>query len=369
MKLKCKNKTLLSILSSIKGVVPSRPTFPVQSMVLISPIKGGSYFYTQGPGAQIRCYSQDISIEKPERKMISVSRIYEISRNFPEENDISVLFNDSSATVSCGGAEYKLNTLPPDEFPLMEEQEKSSSVKLPEQDLKNLLEKTEFCMASQDPRHYLNGLFFSLEDENLSAVSTDSHRLALSSLTVSNSGKAQGILPRDIVTETKKLLSDSKSIVEVGISTQNISVSLEHIQILAKGLNGQFPDYEKVIPKEFSLEITLDREQFLRSLQRAAAILSSFLSDDGLHVSLSFSEKELLIKSKNQDGEEANIKQPIEYDSDPFEIAFNSRYLQDVMKTLDTEKVCLQIRDANSGTRIIGEGSPNEEYVVMPLRL
>ena len=91
--------------------------------------------------------------------------------------------------------------------------------------------------------------------------------------------------------------------------------------------------------------------------------------DESAHVSLLFSEKELLVKSRNPDGEEAMVKQRIEYTGDQFEISFNSQYLQDVMKTLDTEKIRLQMRDASSGTRIIGEGSDTDEYIVMPLRL
>ena len=369
MEIKLKNKILLEILSVVKGVVPARPTFISQNMVLLSPTKDGCYFYTQGPEAQMRCFSNQISIKDPEKKLISVSRIFEISKNFPEDSDVSLKISGDSAKVLCEGGQYKLNSLPADDFPLIDEPKESNIINLAEQDVKSLLEKTDFCIATQDPRHYLNGLLLSLEGKKLSAVSTDSHRLALSAINVSNDGEVAGILPRDIVMEAKRLLSDTEKTVEIGISPQNISISLENTQILAKALSGQFPKYKKVIPTDFSLEITLEREAFLRSLQRASAILAASLSEDGLHVSLLFSKKELLIKSRNPDGEEADIKQEIPYDGKDFEIAFNSKYLQDVMKTLDTEKVCLQIRDANSGVRIIGQGSTTEEYVVMPLRL
>ena len=369
MKISLKNKSLLSILSSVRGVIPSRPTFPLQSMVLISPATEGCYFYTQGPEAQIRCFSNELSIDKPAKKLISVSKTFEISRNFPEDSEISLLFKDSSVVVSCDGGSYQLNSLPPDEFPLMSEPDKKDIVQIAERDLKYLLEKTDFCIASQDPRHYLNGLFFSLENSTLFAVATDSHRLALSSLAIDSKGNAEGILPRDIAAEVKRLSSETKDVAELSISSQRITISLENIQISAKGLNGQFPDYKKVIPKNFLIEIVIDRQAFLTSLQRASAIASSSSLDEGAHVNLAFSKNELLIKSSNPDGEEANIKQQIKYSEDSFDISFNSRYLQDVLKALDTEKIRLQMRDANSGTRIIGEGSTSEEYIVMPLRL
>ena len=369
MNISLQNKTLLSILSSVKGVVPSRPTFPTQSMVLISPSEKGCFFFTQGPEAQIRCFAEELSIEKPEEKLISVSKIFEISRNFPEDSPISLLFSGDSVTVSCDKGNYQLKSLSAEEFPLMDPPNEKDVIKIAERDLKYLLEKTDFCMASQDPRHYLNGLFFSLDEGELCAVATDSHRLALSSLPVSSQGKTEGILPREIVSEIKRLLSDTKDITKVSITGQKIVVSLQNIQVSAKGLNGQFPDYKKVIPKEFLVEIVLDRQQFLATLQRASAISASSLLDEGAHVSLAFSNKELLVKSSNMDGEEANIKQSVDYNGDDFEISFNSKYLQDVMKTLDTEKIRLQMRDASSGTRIIGEGSGSDEYIVMPLRL
>lgn len=370
MNITLKNKSLLDILTSVKGIVPARPTHLYQHMVLVSPAKEGCYFYTQGPDAQIRYYSKELSIDKPVKALISVSKIFEISRNFPEKSDISLLFNDNSFVISCEGSDYQLKSIPADEFPLMKEPDKKDTVELAERDLKYLLEKTEFCIASHDPRPYLNGLLLSLEDNKLFTVATDSHRLAMSSIAVSNKGKISGILPRDIVAEVKRLSSETKDIAEVSMSSEQITFSLKNIQISSKEIKGAFPDYKKVIPKDFLIEIVLVRQEFLRSLQRASAIsMSSSVSDEGVHVNLTFSKNELLIKSSNLDGEEANVKQDIEYSEDDFEISFNSRYLQDVMKTLDTEKIRLQMRDASSGTRIIGEGSTSEEYIVMPLRL
>ena len=298
-----------------------------------------------------------------------VSKLYEISRNFPEDSIISMIFKGDDVSVSCERGLYQLKTLAADEFPLMDSPNEKDVIELPERDIKYLLEKTDFCIASQDPRHYLNGLLLLVDGGKLYAVATDSHRLALSSLDISATGNVEGILPREIVAELKRLLSDTKEVAEISISKQKIVVSLNNIQISAKGLNGQFPDYKKVMPKDFLLEIVLDRQDFLRTLKRASAISASSLLDDGAHVSLVFSNKELLIKSSNADGEEARIQQSIEYAGDKFEINFNSRYLQDVMKALDTEKIRLQMRDASSGTRIIGEGSDTDEYIVMPLRL
>jgi len=338
-------------------------------MILIEPSGEGCQFYTQGPEAQIRRFSDRLNIEEAKNGMIPASKIFEISRNIPEDSNISMHFDENTIKVSSEGCKYTLKGLPAEDFPKMDEPQQQETTEIAERDLKHVFEKTDFSIAVNDPRHYLNGLFFALQDDRLSAVSTDSHRLALSSLPVSNDHKSEGIIPRDVVIEIKRLLTDSKAPAQISITPKRIIVSLAEMQISAKCINGPFPDYTKAVPKEFSTEITLERASLLQSLQRAAAISVRAAADESPYAGLVFSSGELLVKSKNPDGEEANIKQKIEYDGEEQEINFNSSYLQDVLKALDTPTVCLHIRDANSGIKITGTGSTTEEYIVMPLRI
>lgn len=370
MEIKINNKVLLGALSSLRGIVESRPTFPSLSMVMFSPCDEGCYLYTIGSEAQIRLLVTDINVQKPKNALVSVNKLFEISRNIDEKEDISISFAENAVTVSGGRGVYKLHGMPPDDFPLAEETEQSGSVKISEQDLKYLVDKTDFSMAVHDARFFLNGLFLSSDGKALSAVSTDGHRLALSSLPASGGvDSAEGIVPRNVVLELKRLLDgDSDKIAEVSITSANIFISFGNMQISAKALNGQFPDYKRIIPTNFSKEIKLDRDEFTRSLRRASSIANA-PADSSASLTLKFSEGSLKLHSKNSDGEEATVEQSSEYSGDPLDISFNPEYLFDVMRVLDTESVLLQIRDADSGARIVGVGSKTEEYIVMPLRI
>ena len=370
MKISVKNKILLEALSSLRGIVEARPTFPAHAMVLFSPCEQGCFLYTIGSEAQSRLLLTDIDVQKPAKALVSVHRLFEISRNIGVDEDISISFGDNSVTVSGGRGVYQLRGMAPDDFPLTEELDSSGSIKISEQDLKYLIEKTDFSMAIHDPRFFLNGLFLSSDGKALTAVSTDGHRLALSSLPVSTEGEAgESIVPRNVVLELRRLLSeDSDKIAELSINSSNIVVSFGNLQIVAKALNGEFPDYKKIIPTNFAKEIKLDRAEFTSSLRRAAAI-SQATTDSGVSLTLKFSKGSLKLHSRNTEGEEATVEQDSEYSDEPLDISFNPVYLSDVMRVLDTETVLLQIREADSGVRIVGVGSTSEEYIVMPLRI
>ena len=370
MQVSIKNRILLEGLSSLRGIVESRPTFPAHAMVLFSPSSQGCHLYTIGSEAQSRLLLTEINIQKPEKALVSVHRLYEISRNIGVDEDISISFDDNSVTVSGGRGIYRLRGMSPEDFPLSEEHDSSDGIKMSEQDLKYLIDKTDFSMAIHDPRFFLNGLFLSSDGKALTAVSTDGHRLALSSLPVSAGAEVgESIVPRNVVLELKRLLADdSDKIAELNINQSNIEVSFGNLQIVAKALNGEFPDYKKIIPTNFAHEIKLDREEFMSSLRRAAAI-SQASADSGVSLTLKFSKGSLKLHSRNTEGEEATVEQDSEYSGEPLDISFNPVYLSDVMRVLDTETVLLQIREADSGVRIVGVGSTSEEYIVMPLRI
>lgn len=370
MKISIKNKVLLKALSEVRGIVEPRPTFPAHAMVLFSPCNGGCYLYTLGNEAQCRLLLSELSVEQPCKALVSVHRLFEISRNIDGDEDISISFDASTVTISGARGIYQLRGMPPEDFPLADEPGSAGNVKISEQDLKYLIDKTDFSMAVHDPRFFLNGLFLSSDGKTVTAVGTDGHRLALSSLAANGEGDSgESIAPRNVVLELKRLLSDdSAKIAELSINPSNIVVSFGNLQIVTKALNGQFPDYKKIIPTNFAKEIKLDREEFTRSLRRAAAI-SQATTDSGVSLTLKFSQGSLKLHSRNAEGEEATIEQDSEYSGDPLDISFNPVYLADVMRVLDTETVLLQIREADSGVRIVGIGSTSEEYIVMPLRI
>ena len=367
MEIKIKNEHLLQILEIARSVVESRNTLPASAMALFSPNGQSCSITVMNPEMEMRILLDELEITDPAPALVSVAKLYEISRNSERDSLFSVNFADNNVSVSSGNSQFKLLTMPADDFPLSPDKRPEEAISVRQEDLKNIIDMTEFSMANNDARYYLNGVLIEIEENNLTAVATDGHRLAKSSLQVEKkvAEKSQAIMPRKVVSVLRQILGRSENIVEIAVSSSNFFTEFDNISVTAKAINGQFPDYRRVIPSSFEQEISLNREETLTSLRRAAAITDG--QPGG--ATLNFSDGLLKLLVTNTDNEEAHIEQKIEYQGEPFRIGFNIAYLSDVFQHLYSETVLLQIRDDNSGVRIVGKDSDSEEYVVMPLRL
>ena len=250
---------------------------------------------------------------------------------------------------------------------MSKEVEHDNALHIRQDDLKHLISTTEFSMAKNDARYYLNGMLFEIEDEKITTVATDGHRLAKSTLQLDKpvGEKRQSIMPKKTIAVLQQILGRNEDTLQISISTSDFFINLGGISISAKAINGQFPDYRRVIPASFEQEIMLDRNKTLVSLRRAAAITDG--KPGG--ATLDFSPGLLRLFVKNTEEEEARVDQEIEYQGEPFKIGFNALYLSEVLQHLYSDTFLLQIRDSSSGVRIVGGDSVPEEYVVMPLRL
>ncbi len=367
MKIKILNEQLLKVLEVLRGVVESRSTLPAASMALFSPKDKGCSITVMNPEMELRLFLDELEIKDPSPSLVSVAKLYEISRNTGYQSQIALNFGDDQISVTSENSRFKLLTMPADDFPISDGVALENTMSIRQDDLRHVVEKTAFSMADHDARYYLNGMLIEVDGKKLSAVATDGHRLARSTLEVEKAAgaKAQAIMPRRVATELTRILGRSEEMAELGVDSSNLSLSFNNIQIFAKAINGQFPDYQRVIPSSFEQEIQLNREETVKSLTRAGAIADNKSSS----AKLGFTPGLLKLEVENPEGEQALIEQKIEYQGDPLDIGFNAVYLSDVFRALDTETVIMQIRDSSSGVRVVAEGSGSEEYVVMPLRL
>lgn len=367
MKIKIINEQLFHVLETLRGVVEARSTLPASSMALFVPQDKGCTITAMNPEMELRLHVEEMSVSDPAPALVSVSKLYEISRNTSHDTQITLNFGDDRVTVASENGRFKLLTMPADDFPLSDEVTLENTMSIRQDDLKHVVEKTHFSMADHDARYYLNGMLIEVEGKKLTAVATDGHRLARSTLEIDQpvAAKAQAIMPRRVALELMRVLQKSEEMAELGVDSANLALSFGNKQINAKAINGQFPDYQRVIPTSFEQEIQLNRDETMKSLTWAGAIADAKSSS----AKLGFSAGLLKLEVENPEGEQALIEQKIDYQGDPLDIGFNTNYLADVFRTLDTETVIMQIRDSSSGVRIVAEGSESEEYVVMPLRL
>jgi DNA polymerase-3 subunit beta len=237
---------------------------------------------------------------------------------------------------------------------------------VPQKTLKDLLNQVAFAMAVHDIRYYLNGILFVAEGKQLSLVATDGHRLAYASATLDvEVPRQEVILPRKTVLEMQRLLSDAEGAIEMQFASNQAKFSFGGMEFVTKLVEGKFPDYNRVIPKNHKNHVTLGRAPLLASLQRAAILTSEKFKG----VRLNIEPGTLRIASSNAEQEEAKEELEIDYAGDAIEIGFNVTYLMDALANMGQEMVKIELQDTNSSALITVPEHAGFKYVVMPMRI
>ena len=363
-------ETLLKALQTTAGVVEKRQTKPILGNVLLQ-LEEQSLTVTATDleievRAQVLVDSADVTrfaITVPALKLLSIVRA------LPDGVMIKLSFDEvGRCTLSAGRSRFKLSTLPADEFPLIDLTQASLSLSLPQGRLRQLMQHTHFAMAAQDVRYYLNGMLMDIQDHSLRVVATDGHRLSTCATALETDGlaSAQAIVPRKGVLELLKLVSDSDDLAQLSLASNMLTVQLEGVTFTCKLIEGRYPDYKRVLPRDNNLLLKADRQQFKAILQRA-----TILSNDRFRsVRLEIQPGLLTVHAQNAEQDEAHEELVVEYEGAPFEIAFNVQYLLDVIGTAQDDFITLAFRDA-TGPLLVTERSETLEcqHVVMPMRL
>ena len=367
MKFTADREILLRPLQLVTGVVERRQTLPVLSNLLVRAADGVVSITGTDLEVQLVASVDGIDVEQEGSATIPARKLADIWRSLVEGAQISVALEGSQTIVRSGRSRFALATLPVDEFPDVASQEADVNVSLPLADLQRLLDKTSFAMAQQDVRYFLNGMLLEITSAHVRAVATDGHRMAMCTVEQNVAGvdRVQVIVPRKGVIELGRLLSDSSADVELSLGRNHLTVKQGAYTLTTKLVDGKFPDYETVIPRETGRTLLGDRETLRHAFQRAA-----ILSNEKYRcVRLSLERDQMKIEANNPEQEEAEEIVAIEYDGDSLEIGFNVAYLQDVLGVIETESVRLSVADANSSALIEAPGVDDSLYVVMPMRL
>lgn len=368
MKISIKRDDLIKPLSHVAGIVEKRQTLPVLSNILI-----------KNKGDKIELTGTDLEVEivttapckssEEGETTLPARKLLDICRSLPSGSDIKIEVNDDKAIVKSGRSRFSLLTMPVADFPNLETSNWETEITIEQKDLKGLLERTQFCMAQQDVRYYLNGLLFEIKNNTLKTVATDGHRMAISEIKLTNNDSSniekQVIVPRKGVLELIRFLEDNDVPAVVQINPNHIRVKAGNICLTSKLIDGRFPDYNQVIPVNQTKIINLEKEAFKETLQRTA-ILSN---EKYRGIRFQIKEKIMTVSAHNPEQEEAQEEIPIDYDGDEMEIGFNSNYIVDAVTALKTKEVEFALSDANSSSTICSPGDQQTKYVVMPMRL
>jgi len=366
MKITTNRDNLLPPLLQVGNVVERRQTLPILANVFIRVESGSITFIATDLEVELETRIE-ASTEESSEFTLPARKFIDICKALPESAQINISLEGEKAVIRSGRGRYTLGMLPASDYPSIDPASVTQSLKIKENDLKKLLEQTQFAMAQQDVRYYLNGLLLEAVPGRIRAVATDGHRLALSEITYRGKidNEMQVIIPRKAVLELSRLLTHSENEVVLETSNSHIQIHLGSTSFTSKLIDGRYPDYNRVLPSGDTHDLIADKEQLRHALARAA-----ILSNEKYRGITFMAGKDMLqLKAHNPEQDEAEEEMEVQYSGPEINIGFNVGYMIDVLGVLSGDKVCVSLIDGNSSSLITSTDSDAARYVIMPMRI
>ena len=347
------------------GVVEKRQTLPILSNVLFEVDESSLKLTATDLESEISTTSTISNFKSGGKITAPARKLSDLCRLMPDLAEIHFYLDGDNLKIETESGKYNLSTLPSEDFPVFETEDTQSQINISSQNLKNLITKTSFAMGNQDWRHYLNGLYMMIDDKVITTVATDAHRLAMatSSLNEASSESTSGIVPRKSINEIGKLVGDESENVVIQLGQTSIAANVSGTTFVSKLIEGKFPDYEQVIPSGESSLLVVDRKNFSESLSRVSVLSSEKYKG----VRIITKKDSLNISANNPEKEQGEENLPCEYQGEEIDIAFNVNYLQEILSTIDSEKIEINFFGSEKSCLITDPNSENLKYVVMPL--
>ena len=375
MKLQLSKSNFVKSLSFVQNIVESKATIPILANVLLEAKQGRLNLSATDMDITIFDKIKINNIESEGSTSVPAQILYNVIKELPDDHPIDLSYdqNNKKLHLMSSKSKFVFSCLSTDEFPISSTETFKISFNLEADILKEIIDKTYFASSNEETRYYLNGLYIhttSLNNKNyLRVVATDGHRLAqyqISSPPTITKNNFGVIVPKKLIFELRKLIDDVKENVKIDLSERKIRFSFNETIIVSKLIDGKFPDYEKVIPKNASNTFSINRKKFLESINR----ISTISSEKSKAIKLNLNKNKITISANNvEEGgsgvEEINIK----YNGPSLDIGFNSGYLKEIINQFTLEEITILFSDATAPT-IIKDSSKSESlYVLMPMRV
>lgn len=362
--------TFYKALSKVQGIVEKKHTIPVLANVLIE--AEDENIVVTATDLEVGLKSKfKADIQEKGKVTISAKKLFEIIKELPEENIDFKTKENFWVEINCVNSIFNLVGLSPDEFPKFPSIGDKSN-KINKETILEMIDKTIFSVSNDETKFNLTGIFLKTEEseENkLSFISTDGHRLSIINKIMdenwNNYFEKGFILPKKGILELKKNIEYSEEDLEIGLSDNNFYVKNQDTQLIMRIVDGEFPDYKRVIPEEGKNSALIDRDDFFHALRR----ISVLSSEKSKGIKINLSQNSLLLTSSNPDLGEAKETLNIEYNGDDLSIGFNARYILDILQVIKDKNIILNLKDNISPVRINPENDKNYLSVIMPMRL
>ncbi len=360
---------LLKPLGHVYSVVERRNTIPILSNVLIETSSSKVSFTATDMDMDI--VEETSCIVSSQGKVTLVAHtLFDIVRKLPDGSEIKIEMIESNVEVSAGKSKFILPTLPVDDYPIMTNVEKGHEFNVQSIDLANLIDNTKFAISSEETRYYLNGIFLHVPEANkekLRAVATDGHRLAQAEIPIPVGAEDMPgiILPKKAVGEIRKLTDSTDGKIKITISSSKAQFVFPNSVLTTKLIDGSFPDYQRVIPKDNLNKLVVSNSQFSRAIDR----VSTVSMEKSRAVKLSLSNDLLSLNVNSHDLGDASEDLEIDYSYDRLDIGFNSKYLLDIASQIQGKEIEILLSDSASPALITDPDQDGVIFVLMPMRV
>ncbi len=363
---------LIKSLGHVQSVVEKRGTIAVLSNVKLE-AKGDSVSLTATDMDLAVVEKVQATVSKAGATTVPAHTFYDIVRKLPEGSQIEISTSEdgSKVTIKAGQSRFSLACLPVDDFPVMAEGDLKHNFTLKSAECMSLIDKPSFAISTEETRYYLNGIYLhaagSGKDKVLRAVATDGHRLARIEVTLpaGADGMPGVIVPRKAIYELKKLIEGSDGDVEISLSDTKIRFVFGSAVLVSKLIDGNFPDYERVIPSGNDKMMEVDCKQFVQSVDRVSVISS----EKSRSIKFKLSNGKLTMSASSAEHGTASEDLDVTYSSSAIEVGFNSRYLLDMMAHIEGETAQFLLNDGASPAIVRDSADMGALYVIMPMRV
>ncbi|MBI5599791.1 MAG: DNA polymerase III subunit beta [Deltaproteobacteria bacterium] len=365
MELNIDKNDFITVLQRIQGIVEKRNTMPILANVLME--AGGNSVNILATDLEI--FIKDTcaaSVKKNGSITVNARKLFEIIRQLPESSINIKAGEGDRISIKSGTARFNIVGLSSKEFPAFPIIDEGKLSKIEPEDLKDMVDKTAFAVSTDETRYNINGFFLERGDSTIRMVTTDGHRLAMIEKETANIPAENGgvILPRKGVTEIRRLLEEEGAFF-FGITKKSATMKKDNTVINIRLIEGEFPDYKQVVPKDNDRRAVLEKNNLLDSLKRVSILSSEKVKG----VKFAFSDGKLVLSSSSPDIGDATEELPAEYNGGDMEIAFNARYFIEALEAIGDEKVAIELKDPLSPGLLKPAGAGAYTYIVMPMRL
>ncbi len=372
MKFIISKSNIFKTLTHLQSIVSKKNTLPILSNILIEADNNTLILSSTDMDISIKETITCNVIEKGSTTL-NAQMMFDIIKKLPDNSEIEFISNDGKLlTIRSNVSKFSLSCLPKDEFPIIDTKTNNGKkINIESQTIFNLINKTRFAISNEETRYFLNGLYFNIVNHenksNLTFVGTDGHRLATSTTFINKSiNEVPGvIIPKKTINELTKLLSEYTENIDIDISLNKIIFYIDKLILISKLIDGNFPDYNRVIPKNNNNHLTINRLSLLSAVDRVSTIANE------KSPSIKFKLLKNLINLSSINNENSTATEDIEanYDGEEIEIGFNSRYIMDILDNLEANEIKISFNDNSSPIMIQESINSDNLYVLMPMRV